>query len=129
MEQNVEVKAWGLKCDNPKCDWIDNTVTVEAYPQWINKPCPKCGENVLTEEDYRNSEMLLAVAHIMNSMTKEQLKALGSGIDKEKIEEMKKTPFFKDAKGLDSLNDEEGKCLMTFDTHKEIKVTEITKVN
>lgn len=126
MEQNVEIKAGGLKCDNPKCDWRDDTIAVDTYAQWVNKPCPKCGENLLTEEDYRNAETLLAVAHIMNSMTKEQLENISTATDAERIADLKQSPIFKDAKGLDAL-DGEGKVVVRFDTHKEIKASEIIK--
>ena len=42
----------GIKCDNINCDYADPSVTYAEYPQWVNRPCPKCGENLLTQEDY-----------------------------------------------------------------------------
>ena len=42
----------GIKCDNAQCDFNDPTVVYADYPQWINRACPKCGENLLTQEDY-----------------------------------------------------------------------------
>ena len=42
----------GIKCDNIKCDFNDPTILYINYPEWINKPCPNCGENLLTQEDY-----------------------------------------------------------------------------
>ncbi len=41
----------GLKCDNPNCDWNDTSIQFEDYPEWLNKPCPKCGQVVLTQKD------------------------------------------------------------------------------
>jgi hypothetical protein len=40
----------GIKCDN--CDYADMEVPFSDYTNWINKPCPKCGENLLTQQDY-----------------------------------------------------------------------------
>ncbi len=124
MTENVEIISGGLKCDNPKCDWRDDTIAVDTYAQWVDKPCPKCGENLLTEEDYRNAQTLLSVAHLMNSMTKEEIELLSTGYD-EKIEE---SPMFKDAKGLDNLKGDGG-IIVKWETHKEIKVSEIKKAN
>lgn len=44
----------GLKCDNKECNWIDNTITEEQYPDYINATCPCCGETLLTIETYEN---------------------------------------------------------------------------
>lgn len=126
MEQNVEIKAGGLKCDNPKCDWWDDTISTETYSQWINKPCPKCGDNLLTLEDFQRAEQLLAVAHLMNSMPKELLESLSNLTPEETIEALKDSPMFKDAKGLDELSGNE-KVRISFETHKEIKASEIKK--
>jgi hypothetical protein len=42
----------GLKCDNKSCDFIDKTINFEDFPNFINKPCPKCGKPLLTISDY-----------------------------------------------------------------------------
>jgi hypothetical protein len=42
----------GIKCDTPKCEWKDMSVKREEYPAYLNKPCPDCGGNLLTEADY-----------------------------------------------------------------------------
>ena len=49
----------GIKCDNEKCDYADPTVQYEEYPNWINKPCPACGENLLTEKAYKDVKMIM----------------------------------------------------------------------
>lgn len=36
----------GLKCDNPECDYKDDTIDVVDYEQHIDKPCPDCGESL-----------------------------------------------------------------------------------
>ena len=42
----------GLKCDNAECDYRDEDIPGSDYEQHINKPCPNCGENLLTQDDY-----------------------------------------------------------------------------
>ncbi len=61
MDKPIEVTGGGIKCDNPKCDYVDESVKMEDYDQWLNKPCPKCGENLLNEEDYFMVKTLLAL--------------------------------------------------------------------
>ncbi len=127
MEKNVILNSGGLKCDNPKCDWRDDSISTETYVEWINKACPKCGENVLTEEDYRNSELLLSVAHFMNSLSKEDIELLNSKTPENYLDHLKNNPLFKDAEGLDQIIGE-GRVVISFETHKKIKVAKITKL-
>jgi len=44
----IEIK--GLRCDNPKCDYVNDDILFENYV--VGQPCPKCGDNLLTQEDY-----------------------------------------------------------------------------
>jgi hypothetical protein len=43
-----------IECDNPLCDFVilneteDPNAPIDKY---LNQPCPKCGENLLTQED------------------------------------------------------------------------------
>ena len=46
------MKKIKVKCDN--CDWFTNDVNIIEITDWINKLCPKCNENLLTEEDYKD---------------------------------------------------------------------------
>lgn len=57
-----------VMCDNPECDYTvpyktENEHTTILY---INKPCPKCGENLLTEEDYINHMKVMKVVDFLN---------------------------------------------------------------
>ena len=47
-----EMNNTRLKCDNPDCDWEDGSVKFAEYKDWVEKPCPKCGVLVLSQEDY-----------------------------------------------------------------------------
>lgn len=68
MKDAIEMNIHGIKCDNPNCDFVDMSVKVEDYEQWLNKPCPKCGENLLTESDYKNTQLLLKITKVMNKI-------------------------------------------------------------
>jgi ssDNA-binding Zn-finger/Zn-ribbon topoisomerase 1 len=46
---------WLLKCDNPVCDF-QREVSLEDSAKWIGVPCPKCGQTLLTKEDFEKSE-------------------------------------------------------------------------
>jgi len=59
----------GIKCDNPKCDYAEENVKPEDYKEWLNKPCPKCGSNLLTQADYDNVQMLLNIVDKFNSIS------------------------------------------------------------
>ena len=68
MRNALEINVSGIKCDNPNCDFEDMSVKVEDYDKWLNKPCPKCGENLLTDNDYRNIKFLLGMAELANKI-------------------------------------------------------------
>lgn len=62
----IEIKGSGLICDNKNCDYVDKTVlSTDNLEPFINKPCPKCGENLLTLEDYQlNAKVLELISSI-----------------------------------------------------------------
>lgn len=44
-----------VECDNPKCDFVVPNKTGIPNPdsqEWLDVPCPKCGENLLTVQDW-----------------------------------------------------------------------------
>ena len=57
-----------VTCDNPNCDYtVPYTDATEKYlVLFIDKPCPKCGENLLTMEDYLQHQNLMKVVNFMN---------------------------------------------------------------
>ena len=62
----IDIWACGIKCDNPNCDFRDMSVRFEDYPKWLNRPCPKCGQNLLTEADLRTTKRAMHMAKIIN---------------------------------------------------------------
>lgn len=65
-EKPATAIVMGIKCDNPKCDFVDTTITYEDYKQYINKPCPLCGQNLLTQHDYDVCKTLMDVVNNIN---------------------------------------------------------------
>lgn len=64
MHPPVELVIKGIQCDS--CDFKDPEVKVEDYPNWLNKPCPTCGENLLTQADFDNVQILLKSVELAN---------------------------------------------------------------
>lgn len=62
----MKVEISGLKCDNEFCDYSDPDIKVEDYHLYVNKACPCCGENLLTQEDFDAVEKLLDAEHLIN---------------------------------------------------------------
>lgn len=122
MEKHIEeVGNPGLVCDNPSCDWDDRSITREQSKDWINSPCPKCGENVLTEEDYNNAEMLYNMIDMLNSLPDDVVESMAANLD---VEALKNSDMFKDVPGIENI-DKEGKFQLSINTHKGISVKDI----
>ncbi|MEO1768283.1 hypothetical protein [Candidatus Enterococcus ferrettii] len=66
-----EINVYGIKCDNPDCDYENMDVKYEEYPQWLNEECPSCGENLLTEEDLESTKQLVEMVKIANQIAKD----------------------------------------------------------
>lgn len=60
----MKFESKGIKCDNSVCTYEDMSVKREDYLTWLNKPCPKCGDNLLTQKDY---DALIKLEKIMNN--------------------------------------------------------------
>lgn len=65
MKNAISITAKGIKCDY--CDYKNLEVLREDYEKWLNEPCPKCGENLLTEEDF---EALQKIEEEVESLNK-----------------------------------------------------------
>lgn len=63
-----EVNISGIQCDNPNCDYVDYNVSVDQYPEYVNRPCPKCGVNLLTEQDYQVVQVLLRAQKLISKI-------------------------------------------------------------
>lgn len=53
-------------CDNPDCDFeipYDEDIAIESF---INIPCPKCGDNLLTFDDYLRYKTVIQTVDKIN---------------------------------------------------------------
>ena len=72
----IQFEEGGICCDNDACDYFDDTVLFSQLKDFVNKPCPKCGSNLLTEEDYKAAVTFRKMGEKLNSMPKEVVEAL-----------------------------------------------------
>lgn len=80
--KNIEwIQESGLQCDY--CDFKDDTLDVSQDS--VGMKCPKCGENLLTQEDFDMEEKFIRSLDIVNSMSEEDIinltKSLGISFD------------------------------------------------
>ena len=66
MPKIVEYHIAGIKCDH--CDWRNDNVKVEDFDLWLNVPCPKCRQNLLTQVDYDLSRRLIFIMKWTNRL-------------------------------------------------------------
>ena len=127
MEERIRIEQGGLQCDNPECDWSDMTIVFADYPQYINAPCPKCDENILTEEDHNLVVELRKMVTMFNNMTEEEMKAFEDAQTEESLQENKK--MLKEQYNIDVDELSHGDELKTeFSAHKKLSVKSIKKV-
>jgi hypothetical protein len=79
-ELMIQHTSSGLVCDNPACDYENKEVQVEQLLEWVNVPCPKCGDNLLTEDDYDRTMKLFAVIDVLNDLTEEELEEIQNSL-------------------------------------------------
>ncbi len=107
-----------LKCDKEGCDYRTN-VPFENFPQWIGAPCPKCGTNLLTDEDYQRAKLVMDSMDFVNSLTAEDIEKISEFAKEHLPEELKKQ--------LDQFSPDE-LVSMHIETHKDISI-DVKKIN
>jgi hypothetical protein len=58
-----------IMCDNPVCDFKVENLTKNPdleCKRFLNVPCPECGQNLLTEEDYKTWLMMHKYVNFIN---------------------------------------------------------------
>lgn len=68
MAKAIETVVYGIKCDNPKCGWKDMSVEYKDYPSYVNKPCPCCGSNLLTEHDFSVINIMMKLSNLFGNI-------------------------------------------------------------
>ena len=64
--KNIQYELNGLECD--KCDWKDESIPLDDFEKWLDKPCPKCGAVVLTHEQLGQLNMMIEIADVLNQL-------------------------------------------------------------
>ncbi len=119
--KNIEIvkESDGLICDNPSCDWVDMTIKEEDMHIHINAKCPKCGDIILTQEDYDHGVNLTKAINFINLLSEEQLEQLNNGVD---LDLLKKFPIFKDV-------DMTKEFKMVINMHNGIKIVDVKNID
>jgi len=71
MRKLIEIgnQDYLVVCDNKNCDYkVENPTKDPRYriDDFLNTPCPKCGENLLTEEDLITYKKFLKLIDFVN---------------------------------------------------------------
>lgn len=70
MRKLIEMhQEYLIVCDNKACDYKVQNPTGDPNEEsvmYLNKPCPKCGDNLFTEEDYMNKKKVLKRVNRIN---------------------------------------------------------------
>jgi hypothetical protein len=77
-EDPVTFNVAGIKCDAEGCNFRDDSVKMEDYKLWLNKPCPLCGANLLTQADYDTVITLNSFTKLCNApVVRQVLRTIG----------------------------------------------------
>jgi hypothetical protein len=71
MNEKVNKKPcdiYGIRCDNKNCSYEDMSVPFDQYESYVNKACPLCGENLLTEKDYNITKELMEGKNMIKNL-------------------------------------------------------------
>lgn len=70
MRKLIEIEQEILiQCDNVLCDFTVPNETKNPFAdtsKFVNMPCPKCGENLLTEKDQKDAMKFLHLVAFLN---------------------------------------------------------------
>lgn len=77
----IEFQIQGIRCDTEGCDFEDRSVLAENLVDWVDRPCPKCGANLITEDDWDMIDKMLAFTEITNRLIEQN--ALGFALPNE----------------------------------------------
>lgn len=64
MSDAIKIKSFFLKCDAPGC--LHQEPCDAITEQLIGKPCPKCGADLLTREDFDAMQTHLEYINVLN---------------------------------------------------------------
>jgi ssDNA-binding Zn-finger/Zn-ribbon topoisomerase 1 len=64
----VEVEVVGLKCDNPTCGHIIKDIPESRYESYIGRPCPSCGDMILSQQEFDDYERMKRAGRKANAI-------------------------------------------------------------
>jgi len=64
--QGIKYLVVGIQCDH--CSWCDTNMQVGDQAEWLNRPCPECGHNLLTQHDYDYNRVFRIMTGIVNTV-------------------------------------------------------------
>ena len=64
---SVRMQSLGIKCDTEGCDFKVSFGEREVYTSYLNKPCPVCSANLLTQQDYDTMMQMLDLVELSNN--------------------------------------------------------------
>ena len=72
----MKIEMSGIQCDNPTCDYVEldnnwGNTTEEILlisESYLNKPCPKCGESLMTPEDHDAVKRMFSLQPIITEL-------------------------------------------------------------
>lgn len=89
-----------ILCDNEQCDFVEENVAVSSLKEWVNRPCPKCGENLLTEQDYENSLVVDKTMEMLRRLSPNKIKMMYDAVPPEAREAISEALGLKDGDNL-----------------------------
>jgi hypothetical protein len=75
MREKIKPQISTIICDNTECDYKDDNVKVKDYKKWLNRPCPKCSQNLLTQYDYNNLLLITGCIKMLNALSDKEYEA------------------------------------------------------
>ena len=68
MTDNIGIIEQGafLKCDAEGCDHLE--MTPDYGPHYIGKPCPKCGADLLSQQDFDAAQPMYQAIELLKKM-------------------------------------------------------------
>ncbi len=123
--QNIEVTDSGIVCDNPQCDYEDKSVLGENLSEWVDRPCPKCGENLLTQQDlddWTKTRELLDQLNGIDPAVLEELVQKSGKSPEQMMDELRER--FPDVPGIADVT-LDGTLGIGIHVHKGVRITEI----
>ena len=76
--KRVTLDITGIKCDAEGCDYHSNE-QIDDYSEWLDRPCPLCGESLLTQADLEAVTEMNAAIELLNSVAGEMSEGVAKG--------------------------------------------------